>query len=253
MIEAHSINSILERIDSSFPRKAEPIKSEPIEHNIGFMTALDMSKPVKSQNFNLGKNQSTKLVGLLLAPSSVEFSKKEVTAHLNRFHYRSGQNVDFFCVGYGTHWSKEKYPDKVLAERVGGVDWYYSDKAFTAVVDDLERVTKWEYSGEVELLLVTAKKDGDQRAFLDYQTAIVCNLERMAKDKAFTSVRSFFEDIFKFTKENTTSSNAFNLSDRKGLDIGASAIRNCILSLLPKNIRDDYKKIEHYAIRNLEQ
>lgn len=252
MVEAHSLSKILEKIDSDLPRKVVLIKKKTVEESIGFITALDMNTPIRYQKVRVQENRNTKLIGLLLAHPDAPISKNEIVNHLNYFHHRSGEAVDFFCVGYGAYWPKEQYLDQIKATSIDGVDWFYSDKAFTKVVDELESETKWSYSGETELLLITARKGKDGKTFLDYGTAVVCNLEAMSNDKAFTSVRSFFEGVFKFAKQNIASNETWALSDQNGLQVGKSAIKEAVLSLLPKNLRESYKKAEHYVVKNIE-
>ena len=251
MAEAHSLGGILEKIGSDLPRKVVLTKNRPVEQTIGFMTTLSMNTPTRYQKVRIQENRNTKLIGLLLAHPNAPISKNEIVGHLNHFHHRSGEAIDFFCVGYGAYWPQEQYPDQVKATTIDGVDWYYSDKAFSKVIDDLESETKWTYSGETELLLISARKNDDGETSLDYGTAVVCNLEAMFADKAFTSVRAFFEGIFKFAKRNTDNNELWGLSDHKGVQIGKSVIKDAVLSILPQGLRDFYKKAEHYAVKNI--
>jgi hypothetical protein len=73
----------------------------------------------------------------------------------------------------------------------------------------------------------------------------------MAADKAFSSVRAFFEGIFRFAKVNSTNDPAWALSDQQGGKIAASALRDAIFSLLPNNLKESYNKAKHYAVRNI--
>ena len=85
---------------------------------------------------------------------------------------------------------------------------------------------------------------------LNINSAIVCNLEAMNRDKAFTSVRSFFEDIIRYaaTEENA---NGWQLSDRKGGEVAKNYLKEVVLSLLPKTLQETYKKAENYVIRQI--
>lgn len=73
----------------------------------------------------------------------------------------------------------------------------------------------------------------------------------MSKDQAFTSVRAFFEGIFRFAKKNSSSNPAWGLSDAASLSVAGSSLKQAVLSLLPSSLKDSYKKAEHYAIRNI--
>ena len=54
--------------------------------------------------------------------------------------------------GYGAYWY-ESYPDGQVVTKIEGVDWSFSDKMFVCFINDLETYSKWEYSGESELLM----------------------------------------------------------------------------------------------------
>lgn len=250
MYDAHSLNEIIERIDSDLPRRVEYLKKEPIV-TIGHMTSFDMDTPTRYQTVKVQEERNSKLIGILLAHPQSTISKNEIIGHLNYFHYRSGEAIDFFCVGYGAYWPESHYPDQNTLTKIDGVDWLFSEKAFTNVIYELEAETKWQYSGETELLLISVRKEENGKTTMDYSSAIVCNLEAMQKDHAFSSVRSFFEGIFRFARINSCSDETWGLSDQHGLKVGESAIKDAVLSLLPNNLKSLYKKAEHYAVRNI--
>ncbi|EKE87643.1 hypothetical protein [Idiomarina xiamenensis] len=250
MYDAHSLSGIIKKIGSDLPRRVEYLKKEPIL-TIGYMTFLDMNTPTRYQTVRVEESRNSKLVGILLAHPKSAISKSEIVSHLNYFHHRSGEAIDFFCVGYGSYWPENHYPDQDSTARIDGVDWFFSEKAFADVIHEIESESKWQYSGEAELLIISARRQKDGNTSMDYSSAIVCNLEAMQKDQAFTSVRSFFEDIFRFAKKSSCSDEAWGLSDQQGLRVGQSAIKDAVLSLLPKNLRDSYKKAEYFAVRNI--
>lgn len=250
MYEANSLKNIINIVDTKLPRSVVFTKKEPIV-TMGLMTTLNMNEPTRYQTIQVQESRNSKLIGILFAHPNAPISKAEIVEHLNHFHHRSGEAVDFFCVGYGTNWPDEDYSDQNNIVKIDGSDWTFSDKAFSKVIDELEAETKWTYSGETELLLVSAKKDIEGSTSLDYEAAIICNLELMLKDKAFSSVRSFFEGVFRFAKQNSEVDQTWGLSDQKGLQVGQSALKEAVLSLLPKNIKESYKKAEYYAIKNI--
>lgn len=225
-------------------------KQEPIAE-VGFMTIYDMNRPTRFQTVHMRESRNSKLVGVLFCHPKSPLAKAEIIEHLSHFHIRSGEAVDFFCVGYGAYWPAEHFADQTPVTKIDGIDWLFSDSAFSSAIDEFEKETDWKYSGETELLLVTARKVGNGSAILDYETAIVCNLEAMAQDKAFSSVRSFFSEIFRFAKTYTQNDPTWGLSDKKGIGVGKSALKDAVISVLPKPLRDAYQRGEHYAIRSL--
>ncbi len=250
MYEAFSLDKIVSKVDSSLPRKVIITKKEP-EQVMYLMTSLNMDAPTRYRTVRVEESRNSKLIGILFAHPNSPLAKYEIVDHLNQFHYRSGEAVDFFCVGYGAYWPENYQPDIRKATSIDGTDWLFSDAAFSQVIDEIEALTTWEYSGETELLLLSAIKDDSGEAKLDFGSAIVCNLEAMSKDQAFTSVRAFFEGIFRFAKKNSCSNPAWGLSDAAGLRVAGSSLKAAVLSLLPYNLKEAYMKAEHYAIRNI--
>lgn len=225
-------------------------KREPI-HITKCMTALDINRPTKYQKVRVEENRNSKLIGILFSHPATALAQSEIINHLPHFHVRSGDAVDFFCVGYGAYWPPEHFVDQNPVANIQGVDWLFSDQAFSNVIDELESETRWKYSGETELLLVSAVKERSGRVILDYESAIVCNLEAMARDKAFTSVRAFFTALFRYAKDHSASNSAWGLSDDRGIAVGKSALKEAVLSLLPISLKESYKKAEHYVVRDI--
>lgn len=253
MVEAHSLNNILERISSELPRTVTILKKKE-KKVFGFMTSLNMNQYVTDQTVRIQETRDSKLVGMLFAHPQTSLAKLEIINFLQHFHLRSGDAIDFFCVGYGAYWPPEHYVDQRTVVNIDGVEWLFSEQAFSNVIDDLEASTKWRFSGETELLLVSAKKEfNSEQVKLDFSTAIICNLEKMSKNNAFTSVRAFFKDLFNYAKQHSEADPTWGLSDHQGLEVGKSALKDAVLSLLPNQLKESYTKAENYAIRNIEK
>lgn len=250
MYQAASLNSIKEQIESELPRKVIVLRKEPI-HEVGYMTPQMMNRPVRCQTFREEEERNSKLVGVLLCHPQSPLAKAEILGHLPFFHVRSGEAIDFFCAGYGAYWPPEHHTDKEVVARINGDEWLFSNDAFLEVITELEQESKWEYSGETELLLIPTSLSDAGEPVLQYDSAIVCNLEAMAKDKAFTSVRAFFDGIFRHAKTQSASSSAWEFSDKKGVEVAEGVLKSFILSLLPRQLRKGYIQASHYAIRNL--
>lgn len=250
MHEAASIRSIKERLSSELPREFVVTRRE-LVHEIGFMTPQMTNRTLKYQTVHTTEKRKSKLIGILLCHSQSPLAKSEIIGHLPFFHLRSGEAIDFFCAGYGAYWPLEHHADQKVAARIDDTDWLFSNEAFLQVIEELERDSKWKFSGETELLLIPAVKAADNAISFDYESAIVCNLERMAKDGAFTSVRSFFDEIFRYAKTQSSNDSAWEFSDKKGVEVLGDVLKDFILSLLPEQLRNGYKKASHYAVKNL--
>lgn len=130
--------------------------------------------------------------------------------------------------------------------------WMFSLEIYRRFQQEIERLSRWRYSGEADLLLMNGKRgNDDQTASLDFSSAIVCDLDRMIRDGAIHSVRRFFEDVFRFAEGAKTADPTWGFSDEMGTRTAGSVLKRVILSLLPKDLGDDYRRVEYFAIRDV--
>lgn len=189
-----------------------------------------------------------RMVGLLFAPAEVRLAKDQIVPSLDYFHHRSGNHIDFFCAGYS------RYGFTPGEEPVTKDDppWMFSAEVFDQFRRDIERRSRWRYSGEADLLLMNSNRGSDEKsASLDFNSTIVCDLDRMIRDQAIHSIRRFFEEVFRFAEEVNTPNPTWGFSDEMGACTADSALKRVILSLLPKDLGSDYRRAEHFAIRDV--
>lgn len=146
-----------------------------------------------------GEVRSIRMVGLLFAPERPRLARDEIVLSLDYSHHRSGNHIDFLCAGYGRY-------GLAPAQRLATNDnppWMFSLDADHRFQQQIERLSLWRYSGEVDLLLMNGNRGSDDRiASLAFSSAIVCDLDRTISDGAIRSTRRFFEDIFRFVLRN---------------------------------------------------
>ncbi len=257
MIEAHTLKSIIGGAKRSL---SEPIiikedfyifdGSDDDKLTIGYMTSLTDQKRIRKQIIEKKVYRNSKLIGILFCNPNSELGKNEILSHLPYFHHRSGAMCDFYCVGYGAHWPPGHYADQKTAVCIDGNNWFFSAVAFNNIRKDLEASCDWLFSGEAELILLKVEKKNNE-IHLDFDMAITCNLERMKKDNAFSSVRNFFESIFQFAENYSGKDPIWDISDREGISKGKDLLLNSVLLLLPKPLRDTYKSTKHFAVSNI--
>jgi hypothetical protein len=248
MYHAFSIKQITEKLESSLPKAVTTTKQE-LEFEIGFMRSFDSPQAPRYRTVTQAESLHSCLIGVLFCPPDGPLAKSEIVPHMNLFHHCSGEAVDFFCVGYGAYWPPGMFKDQKEVVEIDGVKWLYSDEAYAATAREFETNTTWEDSGEACLLILVARKSSSGSVSLDFQTAVVCNLEQMTKAAAITSVRAFFNSIFRYAKSSGTSTLA--LSDRHGARIAKAVLKDAIVSLLPKPVADKLQAIEHFAVRDI--
>ena len=238
MIEAVTFEDILKNVTNGLKNARVRItvydSLDPVSRN----AMAEINKKVKRHNF----------IGVMFCNPNTTFCKEEVLNHMNYFHHRSIQHINLFCCGYGAIWPKGKYRDQQVVVSIDGAAWSYSDQALISVVSEFEKATKWRYGGENELLLLDVSPSTDEK--LNINSAIVCNLETMNRDKAFTSVRAFLEDIIRYAASNENA-NGWQFSDRKGGEVAMNYLKDTMLSLLPKNLQSSYRKAESFAVRKI--
>lgn len=190
-----------------------------------------------------------RLVGIIFARPSSPLAKSEIIPALADWHYRSGDHVDLFFAGYHQH---ALLPGFIPVPVPGMGEWGYSPEVFNSFRQEIESRTKWQYSGACDLLLTNARFDtATQKAEIEFRSTIVCQLDSMKEDKAIPSVERFFESIFRFAESADDTDPAWGFSDKQGLSVTGSALKRVVLSLLPRELGTDYRKAEHFAIRDV--
>jgi CRISPR associated protein Cas1 len=111
------------------------------------------------------------------------------------------------------------------------ISWKFSDEAFNEIRRVIEYWTKWKYSGTVDLVLANALRDGR----LIFSNTVCIDLSRAKEQKAIDSVEEFFEKVFQFCESYKGYDPTWDFSDRMGLLVGRSALKEMILSLLPSS------------------
>lgn len=253
MIPTQSLQEIQRSIDTSLGVKTRRVSKRVLVAELGFMVPGRPTAPrYKTEIVEERTELWSKLVGVLFCLPTSKTGKEEILPNLDYFHHRSALFVDFFCVGYGTH--PGTGPDELRPAPVSVVDnaqWRFSSQEFNNCRAAIESLTKWQFSGETDLLLAVARKPKSGQATLDYSCAIACNLEEMIRDEAITSVRAFFEKLFQFGEQFTGPDPVWKLSDKLGVQSATGLLEDAVLTLVPEVVRKRYKAARHFAVSNV--
>ena len=206
------------------------------------------------------EGERVRMVGLLFAPPGTAISKAEILPRLNDFHHRSGNNIDFFCAGYGAYWPESWAPDAqpvatTADPRFGyKTDWFYSAKHFNDFRNEIKSKAKsWNYSGEVDLVLLNAHPDTYELAKLNFTRAVVLRVDQLKKDKLIESAPVLFEKICSYADGQRGDDPTWGFSDEMGLKVGRSWFVDLVQSKLLLKTGQLWKKGSHYAVLNLTQ
>jgi hypothetical protein len=252
MLPAHTLESIIQNLDQQLGSKVVEMSLPAPSMKIWHMHAgMPTSESEETYTVRVEVGKFSKLIGILFCPPTRRLGKEEIIPNLEYFHYRSESFVDFFCVGYGLGWTSDTNPDFEAVATVDSAPWLFSAGKYNSLRAEMEGLSRWEYSGETDLLLLAARKNSIETAYLDFSTAIACNLEAMQKDGAFSSVGAFFEQVFRFGQTFEGSDPIATFSDRMGLKRGKNFLEDGILSLLPDAVSSLYRSAKHYAISDI--
>lgn len=183
-------------------------------------------------------------LGILVGNPNCDFVRNNILNKISEYHHTSNTGIDFYFPGYGAYWGST-VPDSVNVCNIDGVQWSFSSQKFVEFIEKIEENSKWEYSGETELIIINYR-DGE----LDFSETLVFWLDRMVKEGIIYSPSNFFRSIFKLFKQNnsiTKTSDIFAL--RK---IGTSIIE-IIKNKLPGNIGKIYDESKYFCTRNLKK
>ena len=170
---------------------------------------------------------------------------KNILDSLEYYHFRTGKSVNFYLPGYGAYWTEGTYPDGKKVTSINCVDWWFSNKMFSDFISDLEKHSKWKYSGESELLLVDLKK-----GILSYENVLQFYLDDMLRSGVITTVHNFFEQLFRIMREKDSVN---QISNDYGVDKLKQISKDEIIKRLPLRLGQVYEKEKHFCVRNLQK
>jgi len=176
---------------------------------------------------------------------------------MDDFHHRSASNIDFFCAGYGAFWPQgfaqdEESVGKTTDSNGHQTHWKYSSKLFNDLLNDVKHeAVNWNYSGEVDLLLLNAYRGPDRKVHLDFSGCVALAISRLKNDGAITSAPELFEQIFSYAESASGLPLTYEFSDRMGLSVSRSWLTKLVTSYLPLKSGTLWQEGRHFAITDL--
>lgn len=216
-----------------------------------------------------GSQATAQLVGFLFAPEGTSLAKDKILPRLDEYHFRTGDELDIFFAGYmyvlGEEMHDEGFqylfddPESFLAttiERESGVKtyWGFSAKDFEYARQLFVKLTnrKWNYSGEVDMLLTVATFDSiNERVNLEFKSFLQFKLEEMLKDDAIMSSGYFFESLFQLAESMKGEDALQYMRDQKSIEAIVKSLWDIFLDKVPgvRSIwKNGWQKGKHYQI-----
>ena len=223
--------------------------TQPFEGGGGeFRTELEkMFKRRQTKRNSKGLKKDLALIGILFARPSDPFARENIIPELDYFNSRSAEHIDLFCVGYSKKPRNPKLKGSEPVVRIKNVPWWFDNDIFNNVRQQIEEESRWEYSGQTELLLANARSTFEGTE-IDYSSAIPCKLEEMEKDKAIKNVREFFENVIRYAEDQDPENPAAKLSDKFGKKIAMSVIKKVILTILLRSLASEYDRARPFVL-----
>ena len=204
------------------------------------LTYQEMLKNIKGNIERYGIENDT--IGILITRPDLD-TGKSILKSLEYFHFRTGKTINFYLPGYGAYWN-DTYPDGKVVTEINRVKWSFSNEMFTEFLSDLEKYSKWKYSGESELLLIDFKK-----GILSFDKIMQFHLDNMIRDNVIYSVHQFFEQLFRVCQDKETLN---QVSNAFGLDKAKQITKERILDKLPVGLGNIFTQEKYFCVRNME-
>lgn len=133
-------------------------------------------------------------------------------------------------------------------ERVGRQSKHFCD----LLKEIKRRARSWKYSGEVDLLLLNARKGTELEAELDFSTVVAVMINRLKADEVIGTVPELFEQIFEYADSGEGPVTAEGFSDQRGLALGRAWLAG-LVDYIPAKAGVLWKKGRHFAVVDLSE
>jgi hypothetical protein len=129
--------------------------------------------------------------------------------------------------------------------------WWFSDKYFNEFREDVEKHTRWRYSGGTDLILTEARFFSfSAYAEISYQNAIVIVLEELRQAEPGVTAGMLFERIFR-AAESGSDAPVNGFSNAEAFRLGRSALWSLAFAALPESLRADAARARQFAVRDI--
>jgi len=192
------------------------------------------------------------MCGLLFAPPGTEVGKS-IFGRLMDWHYRSGDNFDFFCVGYG-NWKEEGSKEKPVASISPGnglaaIDFYYNAKAFNEVRNEVSARSGWRHSGEADLLLATVVNDPETgKPRVDFDDMVALDIDLLVREKVFATTSRLLERICQAADEAAAAGQALSVSQFSDQQVLRTFLRGCMSKFVETLKLDAIVGARHFIV-----
>lgn len=206
------------------------------------LTYQEMLKEIKKNSEKYGITDD--VVAILITRPDLA-TGKDILNSLEYYHFRTGHSINFYLPGYGAYWTEEEYPDGKVVTEIASVKWSFSNQRFVEFIEDMDKYSKWRYSGESDLIFAEVKNGR-----LSYERAMEFHLDNMLRDKAIISVNQFFEKIVRIGQEGRSMN---QIGNKLGIDKGKQVVFDALLEKMPMHMGDVIKQEKYFCVKNIQK
>jgi hypothetical protein len=202
--------------------------------------AKDHEVIIKAMRDRYGKDTNSHVIGILIANPNKTFVKDEILNNIEYADTRSGLYIDFFFAGYSSSDTHDE--QQIIIKAPNGKKWYFNFKIFNDFINQLEKISKWKYSGETEFLLLEFKQNE-----LHFDKVISIWLDKAVKEGNIYSASSLFEDIYRIARARNETN---KFSDALAVGTIKGSIFDFICSFLHESLKNIVKSTAIYVVKD---
>lgn len=167
------------------------------------------------------------VVFLFVKPTTKEAF--EIIREFEYIHYNSGMSCSIYAIGYSNDFTKRNDRSYRKIEVEDPLEWYFSNKAFVGFKQELERRINWEYSGEIDILVL--QNNLGHSNCLNFKNYVAVNINRGLRQKYIDSFQQFMEALIRLctrNEEDVDSSGTNNVVRISVKTVVAEALNQCV-------------------------
>lgn len=182
----------------------------------------------------------------------VKPTNSEALNIINEFeyiHYNSEKYCSIYAVGYSNDFEKKNDKHYRKIDVTSNSDWYFSMKAFTDFKKKLEGRINWNYSGEIEILIL--QNNPSRCNSLNFKNYVAIDVNKGIREGYMDSFQGFMESLVRSAKSAVTAKEAIRdvVTDRISIkNIIIDSIEEC--KKIPLSIRTIVKDRLFYRCAN---
>lgn len=187
----------------------------------------------------------SKMLAILFVRPENKLAKSDILPNLSHFNSYSGIDIDFYCPGYSIELDDKRVRKLEGVPKIDNIEWGYSDDLFVDFIGAFQKMTRWRYSGQSDLLLSNYTVVSD-KAIINYNGVINFNLENAIACGAIDSVEKFLTKVTNFAKDEFKNDPTFKFWTSINFELGKKSLLQIILSFIPENFRNEPQKYSQF-------